>query len=87
MSFRTSYRLHHTGIAPPLPYMPVVETAWRGDAALVRQLYEAGARLDVTGISRGEGPYSPIEWAERKVGVAVQCSVYTLALFLTLSCL
>lgn len=79
MSFRTSYRVQHTGSAPSLPCVPVVETAWRGDAALVRQLYEAGARLDVTGTSRGEGPYSPIEWAERKVSVAVHCSFYTLA--------
>lgn len=48
---------------------PVVAglTAWRGDAPLLKQLLGAGARLDVQGVSRGEGPYSPLQWAERKV--------------------
>lgn len=44
--------------------------AWRGDLPLLKQLLAAGARLDVKGVSRGVGPHSPLEWAERKVGVA-----------------
>lgn len=43
--------------------------AWRGDAPLLKQLYDAGASLDVQGVSRGEGPYGPLEWAERKVSL------------------
>lgn len=55
---------------PPCPKISIWKnTAWRGDAALVQQLYDAGASLDVKGTSRGEGPYSPIEWAERKVSL------------------
>lgn len=33
----------------------------------MKQLLAAGARVDVEGVSRGEGPYDPLEWAERKV--------------------
>lgn len=47
--------------------MSVTAAAWRGDAPLLKQLLAAGARLDVRGVSRGEGPYGPLEWAERKV--------------------
>lgn len=59
----------HTFRSHNVPLRFLAAVAWRGDANLVQQLYNAGARLDVTGVSRGEGPFSPLAWAERKVGV------------------
>eukprot|EP00903_Cladosiphon_okamuranus_P020122 g18478.t1 len=47
-------------------FTPVLNTAWRGDLPLLKQLLAAGARVDVQGVSRGVGPHSPLEWAERK---------------------
>ncbi|CAM9572416.1 unnamed protein product [Pylaiella littoralis] len=47
-------------------FTPLLNTAWRGDLPLLKQLLAAGARLDVEGVSRGVGPYGPLEWAERK---------------------
>lgn len=46
---------------------PIATAAWRGDAPLLKQLLAVGARLDVRGVSRGQGPYGPLEWAELKV--------------------
>lgn len=45
----------------------VYRSAWRGDTRLLKQLLAAGASLDVKGVSRGKGPFTPLEWAERKV--------------------
>eukprot|EP00752_Nemacystus_decipiens_P006038 g5451.t1 len=47
-------------------FTPLINTAWRGDLPLLKQLLAAGAKLDVQGVSRGVGPHSPLEWAERK---------------------
>lgn len=52
---------------PSILLWPVLAPAWRGDLPLLKQLLAAGARLDVEGVSRGVGPYGPLEWAERKV--------------------
>ncbi|CAM9185598.1 unnamed protein product [Ectocarpus sp. 12 AP-2014] len=51
---------------PPRPRGHFASLAWRGDAPLLKTLHAAGARLDVQGVSRGVGPFSPLEWAERK---------------------
>ncbi|CBJ29001.1 conserved unknown protein [Ectocarpus siliculosus] len=55
-----------TEIADYGGFTPLLNTAWRGDAPLLKTLLAAGARLDVKGVSRGVGPFSPLEWAERK---------------------
>eukprot|EP00904_Undaria_pinnatifida_P004674 jgi/Undpi1/14207/HiC_scaffold_9.g03856.m1 len=47
-------------------FTPLLNSAWRGDAPLLKQLLAVGARLDVRGVSRGQGPYGPLEWAELK---------------------
>ncbi|CAM9202952.1 unnamed protein product [Ectocarpus sp. 4 AP-2014] len=55
-----------TEIADYGGFTPLLNTAWRGDAPLLKILLAAGARLDVKGVSRGVGPFNPLEWAERK---------------------
>ncbi|CAM9689110.1 unnamed protein product [Laminaria digitata] len=45
---------------------PFVSLAWRGDVSLLKQLLAAGAGLEVQGVSRGQGPHGPLEWAELK---------------------
>lgn len=53
--------------ASSLLCLPAGGAAWRGDAPLLKVLLDAGARLDVEGVSRGVGPFGPLQWAERKV--------------------
>ena len=47
-------------------FTPLINAAWRGDAALARALLHAGADACAKGASRGRGPFTAAEWARAR---------------------
>ncbi|CAM9420085.1 unnamed protein product [Choristocarpus tenellus] len=47
-------------------FTPLLNAAWRGDVALMKQLLAAGGDPWVLGYSQRAGPLTPLQWAERQ---------------------